>query len=282
MSPLVRCGSVAMSLWAVIFRYRLAIGSGTSSRMSAHVRRRPRMRGCRRGTKPAVPARERQHGDRLPAEVFDRSERTGAEMCADLALVSEERAVQTTALLPVGTACSPSSATSCRSGSWPMALVGVALRDAGLVHDWRSVESDGSESCRPDGGWPRTTSVDRRCRALRSSRRAVIRPPGPPPTIAIRVMSLPALYLRRDRREPDTVFHPSIRGSDASDSTSGNVGFRDSDSGVLDSRGLARDARLVNVSAPTSDSAVSGSGEFLRNSRVRAACSPWPMQPRMT
>ena len=43
---------------------------------------------------PAVPPRERHHGDGLAAEILDRSKGVSAEVFPDFLLVTEERAVQ--------------------------------------------------------------------------------------------------------------------------------------------------------------------------------------------
>ncbi len=165
-SPLVRCGSVAMSLWArdleILPRDRIR-----------HLLQNVRAGARGPGMAVVVAARTRGASSRAaawrpPAGGTPRSLAACRRRSASPISCSSRRNApfRTTALLCVGTAVSPSSLISCRSGSSTDRVVGVALRHARLVRDRRGVESAGLNlAAQPAAGLEQRQPAGR-CRTL--------------------------------------------------------------------------------------------------------------------
>ena len=90
-----------------------------------------------------MPARERKHGDGLPVEILDRPQRTVAARCPDIALVAHERAVENERAALGRHSREAQFLDELPERIVADGLVGVALRDAGLVHHRRSLELAG-------------------------------------------------------------------------------------------------------------------------------------------
>ena len=182
-NPLVKCGSVARSLWTIVFRNFLAAGSATYSGISSQVSRAQDVVIVLPET---LEPRLDRHIAAVGGGILNRTVSGFSTMQSDLVFVPSNVPFRTTVRPSIGVVLRPRFAISLPQRVWADHFHSRTLRRHRL-HKPRGRINLWVKSSRQPGQSLQTT-LFRRNPVFRSSRCALISPPGPPPMMQFRHM----------------------------------------------------------------------------------------------